>query len=243
MEQNTQKSHFYFLCQKKRQDLYRPIIRWLPYRVVFVEELEQLLAYLLETPPDAVLVDVVTNMRFGSANMAPILNIEVAWPVLLCNITPDGSAQVMCMSPMKNDTLPAALEAIVRKDASWMNTRTPRRYIRVDVQCRCLLRRAGEENWTKSNILNMSSGGCFSVSYDLIVPGTMVEFELLDIKSEPVYGHGQVTWGRSWDESLALPGVGIHFDEDTAVPQEVCMFLKSKDVIDRFCEKFRQQYL
>jgi len=74
----------------------------------------------MKTPPLAIIVDLRSQVAIGPESVRTIFELKTTWPVMRCNIRPDGSATVMCLDPHRTEELLTALEGIARNDESWI---------------------------------------------------------------------------------------------------------------------------
>lgn len=232
-----EKPIFYFLCLEKRQPAYKLITSNLEHNVVYIDTLEELVKRCIEVPPAGLFIDILTSLRFGAANIMPIDNLGMSWPVMRCNITSNGSTLVLCMDTPKRDTLPNALAAITKGEAGWFNPKNERKHIRMKIRSRTRIRLVGTDNWQESNGRDLSVVGAYIHTYNLLTPGSTVEVELLDLYENPLKSEATVLWTRRWDESMHLPGVGLAFTDETiqdqlkqvlTAPENIRLFLSGK---------------
>jgi len=216
--EKTDKSdqYFVFLCLRKRQPAYETIVKGLPYRITFVDTLEDLLRQCIKKPPVGLFIDILTSLRFGAANIMPIDNMGMLWPVMRCNITSNGSTLVLCMDTPQRDSLPNALAALSNDDPLWHNPKHKRLDIRININFRARIRRLDSDKWEIANGLNVSMGGAFLHTYSLPEIGEEVELELLDLADFPINCKATVRWTRGWGDNTLLPGIGLAFNMDTS---------------------------
>lgn len=231
------KDLFYFLCLEKRQAAYQLITSDLGYEVIYIDTLEDLMRKCIDEPPRGVFIDILTSLRFGATNIMPIDNLAMSWPIMRCNITSNGSTLVLCMDTPKRDTLPNALKGLFKGEAGWNNPLHKRTYIRMGIHFRARLRVSGEEKWLLANGRNIATDGAFIHTYDDFQPRTEIEVEIIDLTEKPLLCKGKVMWRRSWDETTALPGIGVQFYSDTvqanlksilSAPENIRLFLSGK---------------
>lgn len=234
---NKTKAVFYFLCIEKRQSAYKLITADIGYDVVYVDTLEELLRKCIDEPPRGVFIDILTSLRFGATNIMPIDNLAMSWPIMRCNITSNGSTLVLCMDTPKRDTLPNALKSLFKGDEGWINPLHKRKYIRMGIRFRVRIKPAGTDKWILANGRNIATDGAFIHTYDDFQPRTDIDVEIADLTDKPLTCKGKVMWKRTWDESTALPGIGVQFYSDTvqanlkkilSTPENVRLFLSGK---------------
>ncbi len=205
-------SRVFVLCLEERQAMYRPHCEKWGERIRFVDNIDDLFMEASDTPPQGVLVDIMTSVRVGAAVMNPLLNLEMAWPVARCRTAPDGSVSVICSEPRHNESLAVALDGMMADDSSWRHPRYKRRFIRVNYECRVRIHCDGESDWRVGNALNISMAGAF-VFMQSPPPGKVhIDLEFRDILPAPTSHRAVTVWSRSWDVSPALPGLAIQFD-------------------------------
>lgn len=234
---NKTKSVFYFLCIEKRQSAYQLITSDIGYEVIYVDTLEDLLRKCIDEPPRGVFIDILTSLRFGATNIMPIDNLAMSWPIMRCNITSNGSTLVLCMDTPKRDTLPNALKSLFKNEEGWNNPLHKRTFIRMGIHFRIRIRPAGTDTWTLANGRNIATDGAFIHTYDEFQPRTDIDVEISDLTDKPLVCKGRVMWKRTWDESTALPGIGVQFYSDTvqmqlkkilSTPENIRLFLSGK---------------
>jgi hypothetical protein len=212
------RGRFLLLAVGDRQALYQPSVKALPYEILFVDGMIPLLECCIREPPLAVLVDAPSAMHIGAALVNPLFEMHMHWPVMRCTMRPDGGVNVMCTSPDRLGTLAEALPAIIAGDPDWLPP-WRRRYIRVDVQCRARVRRAGEDRWRQGNCLNLSRNGAFIVTYEPPAIGDRFDIEVWDIGENAAVAEGHVSRLRKWEDGPRLPGVGVEFIAGTTAPE------------------------
>jgi len=210
---------FLFVCARARQPQYAAALHALPYRVVFVDDVVQLLNHCIEGPPQAVLIDTVSSIRMGAVVVNALLELRTTWPILRCSIRPDGVVNALCATTDRHGTLTEALHGIAAGDPGWL-PRWKRRHVRVGVLCRARVRVGAEDRWRLGNCVDLSCGGAFVVSYELYAAGDALEIELRDLLEQPTRLRAHVMRVRKWDDAPQLPGIGVAFDAAT-VPADL----------------------
>lgn len=235
------KKHFLFLCSQERKKIYQDALSASNYSfdVVFIETIEELLAQCLKQPPSAILMDIVTKMRIGPEDMKIVDNLGVCWPLMICNVNPDGQVQAISLALSKQDSFISALTAIVEDDPDWKNPVCKRRFVRIELNSRVLIKKENRDCWEKANVLNISMGGLFAVTYADYNMGDNVDMRILDLKEKPIECKGKIVWVRCWDKSVMLPGVGVDFS-DHLTPPDIAHVLTSDEIVKRFCEQAKK---
>ena len=215
-------SYFILLCSAKRQKAYDEILSNCSHDVQVVDTPDQALQACVREPPAAVVVDMVTGMRAGTNNTSLLVlyNLELTWPVVRSTAKKNEPVTIISTSPQNTAPFLDALDGIATADSSWVKPLTPRRFIRQAVQCRARTRPIGQENWDHATVLEISTGGCFMVSYTPYPIDSKCEVEVWDIAGEIQTLDARVVWIRSWTDGPQLPGMGLAFNLD-AVSKEL----------------------
>jgi hypothetical protein len=223
--QDRHPPYFLCLCSTEQQKLLAATAALSPHPLVFVDNVQAVVARGLEHPPLALILEIGTAIRFGPERMSRFLNLGVNWPVMRCAISPDGQARVMCFEPVHGEPLITALEGIATNDPSWQHPRFRRKYLRFKIPGRARVRMLGQDEWQRGNVVDVSCGGCFiALPSEHFQPHVPVELELRDFVESTFHLRGAIAWLRSWEDSLEVPGVGIEFDPAT-VSDEFRTFL------------------
>ncbi len=212
MSEEQQAPRIFVLCLEERQGLYKPHCDKWGERVRFVANIDDLFMEAADTPPQGVLVDIMTSVRMGAAVMNPLLNLEMAWPVARCRTAPDGNVSVICSEPRHNEHLAVALEGMLTEDPTWRHPRYKRRFIRVNVECRVRIFCEGETDWRVGNAQNVSMAGAFVFMHSPPPRGVKIQLEFRDILPAPTTHEAITVWSRGWEVGPALPGLAIQFD-------------------------------
>lgn len=229
--------YFLCLCGSDRQALLANACAPGTHRVEFYDQIENLLSRALEEPPQGLILELATAIRFGAERMSKFLNLGVNWPVMRCAIGQDGDARVMCFEPPHGESLADALSGIAQRDPSWHHPRFVRKHLRLNIPGRVKLRSVAQDHWRQGNLQGISCGGCFVVmTQDAPSLGDEVELELVDVKPAAQRVVGRVTWERRWSDTLALPGVGIEFDADLVSDELRHFITKSPQLTDVIAE-------
>lgn len=210
---------FILLCAKERQSKYESILKDLPHEVVLMDAYEPLVRRCIESPPTAVLVDMVTGTRLGSIKIASLDALNAYWPVVRCNTAASGSVNVMHRDSQKSDPLPETLDAIHRGDPSWEVSNSRGRYIRVAAQGRVRMKIKGDASWLPGNLVNLSMGGAFVLTYEPPASGVGIFLEFIDLQETPLRCEAQIVWTRQWKDGPQLPGIGVELDPAALAPQ------------------------
>ena len=226
---------FYVLCRKDRQGLYRSRVgSWDRARVLYFQTVEDLLGRCLLYPPLAVIVDIPTQISIGSKHVTYLYELRMAWPVMRCKDMSDGSFNVMCHRPMRNDKLLVTLENIAGGDPTWIGLAGQRRHIRMDLVRRARLRAPGTD-WQRVNTLNVSGAGLFLVTYHPPPLGTSVSVEVYDLSPEPITISGTVIRISTWETSDDLPGVAVQVADQSA-SEHLAKMIASHELTEVFRE-------
>ena len=67
--------------------------------------------------------------------------------------------------------------------------------------------------------MEMSTGGCFVVSYEPLPTESAVQVEIRDLTDSPIVLAARIVWTRNWSDSVKLPGMGLQFDFDSVPPE------------------------
>jgi Tfp pilus assembly protein PilZ len=232
-------SVFYFLCNRTRFKAYEHFFIEADLDVRASDSVEDIIRECIMEPPSAVLIDIQTGIRLGSASLHPLDNMQVLWPILRCNVTKDGFAVAVNVNPPRRDSLSNAINAIARNDRQWMNPAFGRKHLRVNTECRVRLRNKKSTIWYRGNCINISSGGFFVITYNPPAAGEEIEVEIMDLLDIPILSEAVAVWSRSWESSVKLPGAGIKFDPDRTDPA-LRYALADKKYVSRFVDSFKQ---
>jgi len=227
MEEETK--YFILLCSAKRQSAYDEVMANAQYPVELVNTPDECLKACVRQPPYAVIVDMITGMRAGSTNTSLLVlyNLELTWPVLRSTAKRDEPIMIVSTSPQNTAPFVEALCAIATDDPSWLRPQTPRRFIRQAVQCRSRSRVKDEsDSWHQGTIMELSTGGCFLITYEPLPINSRMELEIWDLTDDAMKVEGDVVWIRAWDNGPELPGMGVAFDL-SSVPPELAKALGS----------------
>lgn len=222
-----QNKYFIVLCSPKRQRTYDEVVANATYPVEVVDTPDECLKACVRQPPCAVIVDMITGMRAGSTNTSLLVlyNLELAWPVLRSTAKRDEPVMIVSTSPQNTAPFVEALEAIATNDPNWLRPQTPRRFIRQSVQCRSRSRVKDQaDKWHQGTIMELSTGGCFLITYEPLPIDSQMELEIWDLGEHILKAEGRVVWIRDWGDGPELPGMGVAFDLDS-VPQELAKAL------------------
>lgn len=214
--------YFILLCSAKRQATYDEVIANSEYPVELVNTPDECLKACVRQPPYAVIVDMITGMRAGSTNTSLLVlyNLELTWPVLRSTAKRNEPVMIVSTSPQNTAPFTEALSAIATDDPSWLRPQTPRRFIRQTVQCRSRSRVLKEsDHWHQGTIMELSTGGCFLITYDPLPIDSEMELEIWDLADEVMSVQGHVVWIRAWDDGPELPGMGVAFDLESVPPE------------------------
>lgn len=203
--------YFFCLCQDERRPLYESLLKDTPYEFRFTISVEQLLAESMKSPPLAIIVDIRSQVAIGPESVKTIFELNTTWPVMRCNIRPDGTATVMCLEPHRTEELLSALEGISAGHEDWVPEGKFRNFLRLSLQLRVLIRREGHD-WARANTLNVSVRGAFLATYDHHEKEERVELELRDLVDKTMRLEGIVKWVRRWEDTSELPGIGVAFE-------------------------------
>jgi|MDSW01.1.fsa_nt_gb hypothetical protein len=220
MEDKTK--YFILLCSEKRQGTYDEVIAQASYPVEVVNTPDECLKACVREPPYAVIVDMITGMRAGSTNTSLLVlyNLELTWPVLRSTAKRNEPVMIVSTSPQNTAPFVEAISAIATNDPSWLRPQTPRRFIRQTVQCRSRSRVTGEEDrWHQGTIMEISTGGCFLITYEPLPIDSQMELEIWDLSDKVMTVRGHVVWIRAWDDGPELPGMGVAFDLSSVPPE------------------------
>lgn len=216
IHQDRYPPYFLCLCSAEHQPQLRSQCAGAPHVVEFVETIDELLKKGLQHPPLGLVLEISTAVRLGAERMSRFLNLGVNWPIMRCAMGPEGAARVMCFEPPHGEPLVTALDAIAAGEPSWQHPRFKRRHLRLNLPGRVRVRQLGEERWRYGNLQGVSCGGCFvAMTSDAPPICSVVDVELVDFDPKSLQVRGSVVWGRTWEESIELPGIGIEFDQAT----------------------------
>ena len=219
-------SYFVLICSTRRRRAYQEVLDESGHPIVVVDTPEEALRQVVRRPPIAVIVDMITGMRAGASNTSLLVlyNLELAWPVVRGTTKQNEPVSIVATSPQRTAPFVEALDSMIEGISEWTAPAAPRRYIRQAIQCRARVLPEGQKDWHRGTILELSAGGCYMVTYDMIAQDTQLEIEVRDIGDTYAHLNGRVVWSRGWEESTQLPGIGIAFDEAT-VPEALKDFL------------------
>ena len=60
--------------------------------------------------------------------------------------------------------------------------------------------------------MELSTGGCFLITYEPLPIDSQMELEIWDLTDKVMTVRGHVVWIRAWDDGPELPGMGVAFD-------------------------------
>jgi hypothetical protein len=225
MSESESNCRFFLLCSQERKTLYDPLLALCPHPVDVLFSVEDLLFKCRTQSPSGVLVDIASAARLGGALLKSFFEMEVGWPRMRCAVHPGGACTVMCTEPEWTGPFAEALDSIARCDPVW-NAKWHRKDFRLDFQCRVRWHGDDKTAWKLGNTLDLSCGGAFIVIYDPPLKGRTIEVEFHDLLEQPTSLRATVCWTRRWDESTALPGVGVQFDPEH-LPQDLGAAIKN----------------
>ena len=67
--------------------------------------------------------------------------------------------------------------------------------------------------------MEMSTGGCFVLSFEPLPVESLVQVEIRDLTDSPIVLEARIVWIRNWNDSVKLPGMGLQFDSESASPE------------------------
>lgn len=200
------------ICLKERWDIYIHFAANTPLKILPFEDIPEALKTCIVKPPSAILIDMITALKFGALTMQPLDNLRVNWPVIRCNTRPDGSMTAMSLTPPKQEPLQKAFTEILQGNSSWNNTSSKRQSIRMKIKSRAILTFPNGQSY-KGNCHNLSIDGAFISSYAEFKQETLT-IQFLDLTPTPILLHGIIRWQRKWEESPKIPGIGVEFQKD-----------------------------
>ena len=214
-------NHFILLCSERRQKAYSEAVSSAEYPVEVVPSPEEALRACVRNPPLAVIVDMVTGMRAGNANtsLLALYNLELDWPVLRGTAKKNEPVMVLSTSPQISAPFCEGLLAIARNDPEWGRRESSRKFIRQEIQCRARVQLMNNSDWLVGTVTEMSTGGCFIVTYEPLPVDSSLRVEIRDLTDPPIIIEAKVVWTRNWDDSVKLPGMGLHFGSGAAPPE------------------------
>lgn len=217
----TSDGYFLLLCCRENREILESEFARFGVPVVTASSVEELLRYGFMLPPLAIVIDTYTATRVGTEKVTGLFNLGVGWPVMRANLADHREVRVICLEPVKSQSLASAISEIVTGDESWRHPRFFRKSMRIDLRTRARLRCSDSEPWRNANLLSISVGGAYLVLGDNIpAKHASVELEILDLRPHPIRTKGVIAWRRTWDDGPDLPGVGIEFDS-VAVTSEL----------------------
>ena len=185
--------------------------------LTFVETTHEFVSKCLVRPPDIALVDISTLIRGSTPEMNALFELPVRWPVLRAKLDSKSLGFLMSTSPPRREPMREAIREILRGGESvWSRphkTQT-RASLRIRTDCRGRVRECGATEWNLGNLLDLGIGGARMISYHPYTPGTSVEFELTDQSDCPLVLEAKVAWCHRWEDSRALPSIGLAFESD-----------------------------
>lgn len=213
--------HYILLCSDKRQQAYSEAISKAPHPIEVVSSPEQALQACIRNPPLAVIIDMMTSMRMGTTDtsLLALYSLELSWPVLQATAKKNEPVMLVSTSPKIRAPLSEGLAAIAANSPQWNRRKSNRRFIRQQVQCRTRIRPHNAADWLEGTIVEMSTGGCFVVTFSPLPAKTKVVVEILDLDHSPIVTNGSVVWIRDWADSVKLPGMGLQFEFQSVPPQ------------------------
>jgi len=213
--------HFILLCSEKRQKAYSEVVSSAEHPVEIVPSPEEALRACVRNPPLAVIVDMVTGMRAGNANtsLLALYNLELNWPVLRGTAKKNEPVMVLSTSPQISAPFCEGLLAIACEDPQWGRRESPRKFIRQEIQCRARVRMKENGEWQRGTIMEMSTGGCFIVSYEPLPVESLIDIEIQDLSETPIIADARIVWIRNWEDGIKLPGMGLQFVYNDVPPE------------------------
>lgn len=208
-----EEGYFLLLCCRENREIYETEFARLGASVVIASSVEEILRYSFMLPPLAIVIDVFSASRIGTEKVAGLFNLGVGWPVMRANLADHREIRIICLEPVKSQSLATAISEIASREESWKHPRFFRKSMRIDLRTRARLRCGESEPWINANLLSISVGGAYLVLGEAIPrKGATVEIELLDLQPHPIYTQGTIAWRRTWEDGPDLPGVGVEFD-------------------------------
>lgn len=204
-----------FLCQRSRRGVYDPLLAEFGSRIVWEADALAMLVRAVLSPPVAVLVDVPSAIRCDKLVVSRLFDLQLDVPALRVQVRRDGSADAMCVDPIRQGELRTALREILAQDPRWRSTRFQRHRVRLPYRCRVVCRGGDDRRILRGNTMDVSAGGCFVICYEPFDVGTRLEVEFHDAGGARCSGY--VAWLRAWDAGGLIPGMGIEFDRDDVV--------------------------
>ncbi len=207
--------YFILVCHPQREASYRAAISTMSHDIELIHSLEEMLRHCVQEPPLGVLLDMIVVTQAGSRGLGPLFELRMSWPVMRCNVLPNGEINALCMKPPRFGSLREMLDNTAVADAflceAGHGLHSQRRHLRLELSCRVKYRLGQSECWQEGNTLNIGSGGLFLVSYETVAAGTPVELLLQDLGNTTHALHGHVVWTRRWDDGTNLPGFAVEF--------------------------------
>jgi len=218
----SESQRFIMLCLPKREATYIDSIAASEQDVLFCATAEIALRECIMNPPLGLIVDMVTGMRLGSNNptLLAIYNLEIRWPILRATAKRNEDPTLISTESQRNIGFAEGLREIAAGSSNWEGGKSPRNFIRQEINCRVRVRHTGQEDWALGTALEMSAGGCFMVTYSPMELGADLDVEVRDVASEPLHLSAKVAWRRTWEDSVKLPGMALKFDRST-VPESL----------------------
>ncbi|MFZ1986824.1 MAG: PilZ domain-containing protein [Desulfatitalea sp.] len=178
-----------------------------------VESLVGLEKKLSEDTFNGIIVDLKTKL------MAPRDDKELAYemlehyPVLQCRILPDsGKLQSMPFGKAKKEV---TLDSFMTELCPAFDARKIRSSQRKPIVFNVLLSKNG--NFTATEVertftVNVSKGGCYIATCQKLSLGDSVAFIIKELSNRaPIVG--EIRWQIPWGETMAIPGIGIKFED------------------------------
>lgn len=212
---SPQNAGFLFLCKPERRELYQAVLDNVNHKFEILDTPHELLLRCIAQPPQAVLVDVPTQIAMRSDVLDLIFDQNEKWPVLRCTFDQDSVPRAMSLTAMANEQLFVAMDSIAAGDAAWMDGITDRSPLTIQTQMRVRYRLGTEGGvWSRSNTLRLSAQGAFVVSYQEVEVGGRAQVRFLDLAPHHVGVNATLIDWKSWDDSPNLPGFRMRIDPD-----------------------------
>lgn len=212
--------YFLLLCCRENREYFEAEFAQAGAQVVTASSIEEVLRYGFMLPPLAIVIDTYSATRIGTEKISGLFNLGVAWPVMRANLADHREIRVICLEPVKSQSLASAIAEIASGDPTWIHPRFFRKSMRIDLRTRARIRESSGEPWRQANLLSMSVGGAYLVLGEAVpAKGASVEVEILDLRPRPLYTRGKIAWRRTWEDGPDLPGVGVEFDPDAVTSE------------------------
>lgn len=181
--------------------------------VKLVETFRNLENVLSQEPYNGIIVDLKTKLKAPREHKELAYEVLEHYPVLQARLIPESDK--LQTIPFGKASKEISLEAFLTDLCPRFHARKIRTSIRRRVHFNTLLSSSGSfdmQDVVRTITLNVSAGGCFIITSQNMETGSNVAFIFKELATRtPIIG--EVRWGVTWGRQMAVPGVGIKFED------------------------------